>query len=141
MVVTGHFVGGATQQLTFSNPSTTQWQTEQLDWTGLTSVDIHSGASFGGYGDFLSFETTAPTAPVPEPAMATLLLAGLGVLAAKSAASRPEPRRRLPPSPARRVRPDAPFFLRLAEPRASANASPHVAPPSVQWRIATGGHA
>lgn len=84
VVVTGHFVGGATQQLTFSNLSTTQWQTEQLDWTGLTSVEIHSGASFGGYGDFLSFQTTAPTAPVPEPAMATLLLAGLGVLAAKS---------------------------------------------------------
>jgi hypothetical protein len=76
LVTTGHFVDGTDRTLVFSNLSKSAWQTETLNWTGLSSVEMRSAMALGGYADFLSFNTT----PVPEPASAVMLLAGIGLL-------------------------------------------------------------
>jgi hypothetical protein len=76
--VTGHFYNGPDQTLTFSNLSKSAWQTETLNWSGLSSVQIKSGAAFGGYADFLQFNTT----PIPEPEVASLSAVGILVMLA-----------------------------------------------------------
>lgn len=79
IVAKGFFANKTTSTLTFNNLTTTSYQNDELNWSDLTSVQLKSGAAFGGYYSFQSFNTTA-VAAVPEPESYALMLAGLGAM-------------------------------------------------------------
>ena len=80
IIATGFFANGTTSTLSFSNLTFDSYQDEVLNWTGLNSVQLKSGAAFGGYYAFQSFNSTAGVPPVPEPKTYALMLTGLGAI-------------------------------------------------------------